>query len=444
MESRKEIFKGLIKEFHGWKPPRIIKRDLRLPDWCFGLSPAGKQSMVPGFVVCISGPKRVGKTFCLFQIMEQLRKVAGAPVSKDRILYINFEDERLLPPQPSDLSIMLDAYYELYPDNCNREVFVFLDEVHLVEGWACFVNKRLSTVGTAGIFITGSSPQIISRPLPRAVPSRTVSVGLFPLNFREFLSFKGLAISGQSLENGDRFKIRYLLDEFMIYGGYPEVVLSDLSNKLRILKDYFDILVYKDMVDCYSIRNVSLLKGLLKHLLINVGSAVSLNAYYQSLLPSTKVSRETVLEYVSYLEQKRIISLVPVLSDSDKGRQVNPRRVYCVDNGLRNAVSFQLAEDQERLAKNIVYQTLVRSGGQVFYWKNGGDVDFVACEDERVIGINVVYGREMDSRSKKALLGLRKEEGKREATLTVVSRDTEMTEEGVSFIPLWKWLLAEH
>jgi len=443
MESKKEIFKALIKEFHGGTPPRIIKRDLRLPGWCLETAQEARSVPLPARAVNIMGPRWAGKTYYLYQLMENLGGRSESPIPRTRVLYINFADDRLLPLKASELSLLLDAYFELYPDNREQCVAIFLDEIHNVEGWDLFV-RRLLDKQNFRVFITGSSSELYTQSLAGHIPGRIVSFQLLPLSFGEYLAFRGVVLADDSATSSERYKIRYLLDEYLIYGSYPEVVLSELSAKLRILKDYYDILVYKDMVECFAIRNIGLLKSLLKHLVTHVGSAVSLNAYYLGLLPGCRVSRETIMEYVSYLEQKDLISLVPLFSESEKARQVNPRRVFCLDNGLRNAVSFQLAEDEERLAKNVVFQRLKRTGAQVYYWKDKGELDFVTSGDGKLRGINVSYGRELDASVSKPMLEFRRAAGRRDTDLAVITKDTEKIEDGVKYIPLWKWLLAEH
>ena len=442
MESRKDIFKALIREFHASPPPRVVRRDLRLPDSCLEAIKDARSSPMPALAVMIMGPRRAGKTRFLFQVLKGLSSRAESPLPRTQAIYINFEDDRLLPLEASDLASLIDAYFELYPDNRDREVAVFLDEVHQVEGWDLFV-RRLLERRNLRIFITGSSSRLCSESLLRADPGRVLSFQLLPLSFREYLTFKGVEPGPDPVLSGDKYAIRFLLDEYLVFGGFPEVVESELSSKLRILRDYFDILIYKDLVERFAIRNVALLKKLVKHLSDRVGSAVSFNAFFQGLRSGTKISRETVMEYVSYLEQKDIISLVPLFSDSEKARQVNPRRVFCLDNGLRNAVSFHLAEDGERLAKNLVFQKLKRAGDEIFYWKERGEVDFVVCGDHRLRGINVSYGRELDASASKPLLEFRRSAGRRTTELEIITKDTEKVEAGINFVPLWKWLLTE-
>ena len=116
--------------------------------------------------------------------------------------------------------------------------------------------------------------------------------------------------------------------------------------------------------------------------------------------------------------------------------------MYTLDNGIRNAVSFPLSHHEEMLAKNLVFQKLKRSGHEVFYWKERGEVDFVARENNKLSGISVSYGRELGDKEARSLLGLKDSMGKYELDLTVITKDTEKTENGVQFTPLWKWLLT--
>jgi hypothetical protein len=175
---------------------------------------------------------------------------------------------------------------------------------------------------------------------------------------------------------------------------------------------------------------------------MHIGSIFSINSYFLDVQPKLHVSRDTILEYVSHFEQKGLISLVSVFSDSPKVRQVNPKRVYTLDNGIRNAVSFPLPKDEEKLVKNLVFQKLKRSANEVFYWKNNrGNVDFAAQENGKLQGINISYGRELGDGESNSLLEFQYSLGMRNADLVVITKDTEKVQRGISYIPLWKWLL---
>lgn len=443
MESIKDTFKDLIREFHNSVPPMVKPRELRLPGWCLESPPVGHPPRSSAQAVVITGPRRSGKTFFLYQLMQQLCEKADPPLSKDRLLYIDLQDDRLFPLEASDLSALFEAYFELHPENAAKGAAFFLDEVHCVDGWDLFVRNLLNN-NELRIFITCSTSRFGDLCLAASVPRHFVPFKLMPLSFREYIAFKGVSAENENDVFGMRHMIHFLLDEYLIYGGYPEVAFSELPAKLKVLRTYYDILIYKDMVGGFAIRNIRLLKGLIKYLFTRVGSTVSLHGYYLGLLGGSHVSRDTLLEYVSYLEKEDLISLVPVLSDSLGAKNVNPRKVFCLDNGLRNAVSFRLTQDDERLAQNVVFQELKRGGKQIYYWKDRGHVDFVAMEDKKLMGINVSYGREVDPSKVNALLALSRALGRREADLSVITKDIEKVDRGVRCIPLWKWLLVEH
>lgn len=434
MESKKEIFKLLIKEFHELNPPNIIKRDCQLLESCTA-------SSSPFSVIAITGPRRCGKTYFIHQLIEHFCSDTVSPLPRNRLFYINFEDDRLYPLNLRDLAALLDAYYELYPDNRDKEVFIFLDDIQQVEGWQRFLHRLLDRENVR-LFITSSATNFHLNSFSSALSCRTLEFAISPLTFREFLSFKGLDLDQDFAYSGIRFKVKSLLQEYLVYGGYPEVALTDLAFKFRILKNYYDILIYKDMVEQYSIRNIRLLKSLLKHLITNIGSAFSVNSYYLDIQPQLHISRETICEYVSHIKEKDLIRLVPKFSDSHKVRRVNLKKVYSLDNGIRNAVSFPLPHHEEKLVKNLVFQKLTRSGNEVFYWNNKGEIDFVARENNKLSGICVSYGRELGNKEVCSLLGFQNSMEKYKVDMTVITKDTEKTENGVRFSPLWKWLLT--
>jgi predicted AAA+ superfamily ATPase len=446
MENKKEIFKLLIKQFHELKPPRIIKRDYQLPDYCTSVTPEDPLLSPaipsrPSSVIAVTGPRRSGKTYFMHQLIEHFCQDATSPVPRNCVIYINFEDDRLLPLSVSDLAALSDAYFELYPDNRDKEVFIFLDEIHHAEGWELFL-RRLLDQENVRLFITSSSSKFRTRFQSSALFGRTLEFAILPLSFKEFLVFKGLDVTPDFAYSSARFKAINLLDEYITYGGYPEVVLTDPALKFRILKNYYDLFVYKDLVEQFGIRNIELLKGLLKYLITNIGSRFSINSYFLDVRRDLHISRETVLDYVSFLEQKGLISFVPILSDYLKVRRVNPKKVYSLDNGIRNAVSFPLQRQDEGLAKNLVFQKLVRSGNEVFYWKCRREVDFVARQNGKLRAINVSYGRELSDRETSPLLEFKYSTGEHDAEMTIITKDTEKTDRGISFSPLWKWLLA--
>ena len=444
MANKKEVFKLLIKHFHESTPPAVIKRDLHLPSSCLAVSSKALAAPLPDSyrpsIIVITGPRRCGKTYLIHQLIDHFCSHSTSPVCRTRIIYINFEDDRLLPVTLSDLGELWDAYFELYPDNRDEEIFIFFDEIHHVEGWELFL-QRLLDQEKVRLFISSSSSKSGTRSQSSSLSCRTLELAISPLSFKEFLVFKGLDVTPDLAYSKARFKAINLLDEYLAYGGYPEVVLSEPSRKIGILKNYYEIFVYRDLVEHFAVRNIGLLKSLLKHLMTSIGSSFSVNAYFLDACRDLHISRETVIEYVSFLERRGLISLVPIYSESSKVRQVNPRKAYSLDNGIRNAVTFPLPQQEEKLARNLVFQELLRAGDKVTYWRSKQEVDFIA-RNGRLRAINVCYGSEPGDGPKNSLQEFWHSANGPEPEMTVITKDTEKTEGEIKFCPLWKWLLT--
>jgi len=424
MESKKEIFKILINEFHESRLPAVLKRDLTIP-------------LLSNKIITITGSRRAGKTFFFYQLISELRQQTPS----ERILYVNFEDDRILPLSLKDLNELLEAYFELHPEVKENKFFLFLDEIQNIEGWESFV-RRIYDKENVNIYITGSSSKLLSREIATSLRGRTMEYKIYPLNFNEFLKFKGIDLKPDFAYSKVRYRIKKLLNEYINFGGFPEVVTANDDLELSILKNYFNLVIYRDLVERFAIRNVKLLKDMLKFLLTNVSTTFSINAYFHSLQPQYHFSRETILEYLSYLEEIEVIQIIPIFSYSIKVQQVNQKKIYVLDNGLRNAVSFRFSQDEGRLVENTVFNQLKRKGFDVYYWKKKGEVDFVVRENGKLTAINVSYGQKLDEREVNGLLEFKdifKGEVKR---LLIITRDMEKTEKGIDYIPLWKWLIT--
>lgn len=422
---RVPVFKYIIKEFHEFKLPNIMPRALELPK--------------TNKIISLVGSRRVGKTFYFYQLINTL---LNKGVEKDSILYINFEDDRLLPLKVDELNDLIEAYYELYPDNKNKQKYFFFDEIQNVSNWETFV-RRIADKEKAKIYITGSSSKLLSKEIATNLRGRTLTFYLYPLSFKEFLTFKNVKLEKDFVYSTSRFKIKNLFKEYLNFGGYPEIVSSEIL-KQDILSNYFEMFIYRDLVERFSIRNIRLLKMLSKYLITNISSIFSINSYYKTIKQETKVSKETILEYLSHLEDINLIHLMPIFSYSLKVQQVNPSKAYCIDTGLRNAVSLRFSEDEGRLAENLVFIELKRRKCESYYWKNTKEVDFIIKEkNNKLTAINVCYSDAVDEREIKGLKEFEKEFKSSIDELIILTKNVEEKKEDVTLIPLWKWLLFD-
>lgn len=418
--EKKDQFKQIIKEFHEKRIPEVYKRELYIPE--------------TRKIVSLIGSRRSGKTFFFYQLISDLRE----KIDVSQVTYINFEDDRILPLELKDLNLLLEAYFELYPENTEKTVYFFFDEIQNIGDWEIFVRRIHDTVDSR-IFVTGSSSKLLSKEIATSLRGRTLPFYVYPLSFREFLSFKGVEAGENTEYSSKRYLVKNLFEEYMLWGGFPEIVLEDESLRQMILNNYYEMFIYRDLVERYSIRNITLLKNISKYLLTNISAPFSRRSYYNVLKNSMSVGKDTLGEYVSYLEDINLVYLVPIFSYSLKKQQVNPPKIYCIDTGLRSAVAFRFSGDCGKIAENIVFIELKRRGYEIFYWKDHKEVDFVIKDiSGKLTAINVSYTNNIENRE---IDGLKEFVGKFDADLILLTKDLGKTVEGIDFIPLWKWII---
>ena len=430
--DKKEVFKRIIVEFQKTKIA-LISRDLKLPD-------ALKK------VITVYGPRRCGKTYLFYQTIQELR---GKNVAPERIVYINFEDERILPFDKKDWETLLDAYFELYPENLNKKVYLFLDEVQEAPLWEKFI-RRMSEKETFQVFTTGSSSKLMAKEIATSLRGRTLSYFLMPFSFKEFLRFKGLKVETHFEYSPLRHKVKKMFQEYLLFGGFPEIIDKEEPFKTQILQGYFDLIFYKDIVERYKIRNFNLMKNLMRYLLTNFSALFSLTGYYNFLKSlGQKIGKDTLFEYLSCLEDVNFVKLVPLFDFSLKKQMVNPKKVYCIDTGLINAVSFQFSENKGKYLENLAYLELLRRGKEIYYFKGskGNEVDFLIVEKNKPIElIQVSRGLEDPKVKKREIDALLIASGQFKIKKCLILTEGQKTEfkHGelkINVLPIWKWMV---
>ena len=214
-------------------------------------------------IVTLIGSRRVGKSYILFNKMNELKNKG----LQDKILYINFEDERLYNIKLEELNLILEAYFELFPENLNAEIYIFFDEIQTISNWELFI-RRLYDSKKYIIYLTGSSSKLLSKEIATSLRGRTLSFTIFPLSFKEFLNFKEVKLDKNYIYSHKVYTIKKYFNEYLEFGGFPEILNEDL--KIEVLQSYIDLIIYKDLIERYNIRNITILKSLLFFLLSNV------------------------------------------------------------------------------------------------------------------------------------------------------------------------------
>ena len=344
--------------------------------------PAG----LPGKATAIVGMRRAGKTTFLHQLRRE-RIERGAP--GERLPYLSFEDERLAGLDASHLGVLVNEYHRRFPgsDGTAAAVTWCFDEIQIVPGWERFV-RRLLDGERAEVFITGSSSALLSREIATALRGRAWQVLIHPFSFEEALRHRGSsgpegAGSGAAASLTDRgrsWRERALLD-WLEAGGFPEVQGLDAATRQRLLRDYVDVAMLRDVVERHEVRNVAGLRWLVRHLLGNAGSRFSVEKFHGALKSQgIAIARDTLHQLLSHLEDCFLVRVVWMESNSERQRMVNPRKAYPVDPGLIPVFDRTGRANTGHALETAVLVELERRGFDVTYLRTpeGYEVDFLA------------------------------------------------------------------
>jgi predicted AAA+ superfamily ATPase len=422
---KKDVFKNLITDFQEREFTNVIPREINLP-------------VESNKIVSLIGVRRSGKTFTLYDLINRLRST----IAPENIVYINFEDDRLFPCDLNDLSVLLESYYELHPKSKQKKVYFLFDELHNVENWEKFI-RRLYDNENCQIFLTGSSSKFLSKEISTSLRGRTISYEIFPLSFKEFLQFKEIKINLHSSRT--IAEIKNAFSQHITYGSFPETVNQNEEIIKKTLKEYIDLIIYRDIIDRFKITNTFLLKFLVKYFINNISTSLSFHKLYNDFKSQgIHLSKNTIYEYVSYLEDAYIFFSVPKFSFSHREQLRNPKKIYTVDIGFKSL--FGIKEDIGNIYENIVFLHLRRKYNEIYYFKNKQEVDFCIVDKGHYQLINVCYDIDTISTRQREINGLLEAMNflKIKQALLINSEVTEtvaIENKQIKLIPLWKWLL---
>ena len=362
-----ELLIEILQEFHE-----------KMENFDLGICRDVEFSNIKNKIAVAIGMRRTGKTYLLMQKILQLME-DNIPLSQ--ILYLNFEDDRLLPMNQEKLRHFIDEFYSLYPRN-HDGCYFFFDEIQNVEGWPLLIRRYLDTKKIA-IYLTGSSAKLLSKEIATSLRGRSLATEVWPFNFKEFLTAKNISINLKLPGKKNRDQIKKYLKLYLIEGGFPEAVNLALATRIRLLQDYVNVVIFRDVIERHHITNISLVHYLIKMLLGNVGTSFSVNKVFNDLKSQGfAVSKTTIHDYLSYLEDVFLIFTVPLFSDSVRKTQTNPRKIYAIDSGLANAYIFNRDKNIGHWFENLIYLDLRRAGYKIYYYltKDRYEIDFLTID----------------------------------------------------------------
>jgi predicted AAA+ superfamily ATPase len=401
------ILESVIAHVIEHQKERFLLRDAGLKR---ELIPATKS--LSSHALIISGIRRCGKSTLLMQMIKQL--------DNESVLFLNFESPQLYEFSVLDFS-RLDNLIEKKGAST-----LFFDELQMVEGWEMYVRQKLDE--GFKVIITGSNASLLSKELGTRLTGRHITQELFPFSYSEFLSFRALTPSVESLTT------------YMQTGGFPEFVKNGDEEQLVAL---FDDILIRDIVTRYGIKDIKSLHRLASYLISNIGNRITATKLKQ---PLSIGATSTILSWFSHLELSYLVSFLPMYSHSTKAQMINPRKVYAIDLGLVNVVSNTMTEDLGRKLENLVFLYLRRKYMELYYFDEKGECDFVAMKNDSVTElIQVCYELTPDNlkRELNGLLLAMRFFNLQKATIVTFSNTDFLKEEvyEIEVVPAYKFLM---
>lgn len=376
--NKNEIIE-ILQDWNFWK--KDLEAGIKRPIYLNKL----KGFLKSGQIVTITGARRAGKSFLMRQLIKSL---ISDGVDRNNILMVNFEDPRFTELDARTLQTIYEVYLEFL--NPEGEIFIFLDEVQEVSGWERWV-RTIHELNKAKLVVSGSNAKLLGKELSTLLTGRHIDLVVFPLSFKEYLTFNGIDLRDRLDFISKRVEIERFFRKYLEWGGFPEVVLSSSERKQMLLH---------------------------------------------------------------YFEDAYLLFFLKRFSFKVKEQEKSPRKVYAIDTGLASTIGFRFSQNLGRLAENIIFLELVRRRAleknslEIYYWKDSQhrEVDFVIKEGLKVAQVMQICWEinrpETKAREIKALLKAMEKLELNEGF--VITQDLEKEEniagKKIRYVPLWKWL----
>ncbi len=387
----KDLIKQLLRDFHTQPLPQVHPREYSIP-------------IDSGKIITLIGVRRSGKTSLLYQLIKEILQTTDI----EQVIFIDFEDERLN-LQSGQLDYIIQAYLELYPDTDLSRCYLFFDEIQNIDGWEKFI-RRIYERWCRNIFITGSNAKMLSSEIATALRGRSISYTVYPLSFKEFLQFQDISIDLHATKTRARIQSELLC--YLQQGGFPELLtVTDKRLHRKILQEYYQVMLFRDLIDRYQISNATALKFFLKRLFASATKQVSVNRLFNELKSAgIRVSKNTLYDFLDEAEAIFLFGILKKHTNKISMRELGEKKVYAVDNGLHNAVHFRFSTDIGKAMEQTLYWELRRrypDGDALHYFRKGVECDFLIQQDETIIeAIQICYDLSTLETKKREIEGL--------------------------------------
>ena len=397
-------------------------------------------------IVTVVGVRRCGKSS---QMQLSINALVEKGVPPEAILWVGFDDERLAGMKATDLEEVLEAYRELYPSQDLKDVFMFFDEIQLIDNWELFVIRVFKSY-CKNIFISGSNAKMLSQEIATTLRGWSIEENIYPLSFVEYCQFTGT--NTHHLTEQETTNLRLKWDEYYMESAFPEIVLTELKSlRDKKLQAYFDVMLFRDLVERHHIGNTSVLRYFIKRLMNNLTKPTSINAIYNDIKSQGfKISKDDLYLWADYACECFMFLRLSKFTPSLIEEQQSLRKYYFIDNGLRQAVLLPQSDDNGKLLENAVLLHLHRHLhplDKITYYSGNKECDFVVQQEQQVKALYQVcwemqetttWQREMDGIIEASTMT------KCDNLFIITHHDEEVIQQNgktVKVIPAWKWML---
>ena len=430
---RKDIIKSLIAMRQSEIPFDVIERDVKLP--------INRKK-----IITVPGVRRCGKS----TMMEiAINDLVDESVPKENILWIGFDDERLINMSSDELDDIIVAYMEMFPDIPIKDVHMFFDEIQLIKNWEYFI-LRIYKSYCKNIYICGSNATMLSTELSSALRGYPLEHETYPLSFNEFCRFKKIA-TNRFLEQ-DKARLRNAFEMYNQSSAFPEIVLTtSQSEQLKLLHGYFNTMILRDLAEHYQITNTGVVRYFLKRIMANLTKPTSINAIYNDIKSQgLKVSKDDLYLWADYACNIFMFMRISKYDRSLIKERKSLDKFYCIDNGLRSAVLMPQSNDKGKNLENTVFLQLNRNrlqSDKISYYQGDAECDFVLQREEEVIQlIQVTWSMTNDETREREIKGLLEASSATKCdNLLIITNDEKDTFQKagkrIDVIPAWEWLL---
>jgi predicted AAA+ superfamily ATPase len=383
-------------------------------------------------------------------MLQTMQRLVEGGVSRQNILHLNLFDDRLHGLRGDNLGLITEAYYSLYPEKKSTEtVYCFFDEIQAVPGWEPFVDRLMRTE-KCEVYLTGSSAHMLSKEIATQMRGRALSWELFPFSFAEYLHAKEVA-GTEPMSTKRRLLVQKAFEEYWDSGGFPEVTHLDRRLRIKTHQEYLQAILFRDLVERHDVAHPKAVSDLAHWLVDNTVSHYSINSltnYLKSL--GHKLTKSTVADYLEWFEDAYFLFTVRTYDASLARRDVNPKKIYCIDHALVTSTSSGVLVNSGHLLENLVFAALRRLYPDIYYYRTRGqkEVDFIIPVRGHARVLVQVCESLADPRTRKrevtALREAMAELSLSTATIVTRSEEEQIAVDGgtVEVVPAWRFLLS--